>query len=69
MQQTTTTHLWNDEYCSCGQDAVTCQIAGERWCGNLTKWIDGLGNVCLEHADPMHPATIVARLTDPRLAR
>jgi len=55
--------------CSCGQDTVTCQITGHLVCGNLTKWIDRLGNVCLEHADSQHPDTILARVTDPRFQR
>lgn len=35
------------EYCSCGQDAVTCQKHGRRVCGNSTTWVEGTGNVCL----------------------
>lgn len=66
---TTTTHRWNDQFCTCGQDAVTCQVAGELTCGSLTDWIDGLGNVCLAHQDLRHPDTIIATLTDPRFAR
>jgi hypothetical protein len=27
--------LLNDEFCSCGQDAVTCQHCGQRVCGNV----------------------------------
>lgn len=60
-------HQWNEEFCDCGQDSVTCQIGGERICGNVTVFIKGFGNVCHKHNSSMHPDTIVARLTDPRL--
>jgi len=42
-------HKWNGEFCSCGQDCVTCQITGKRICGNLTVHLDGIGNVSLSH--------------------
>jgi len=63
------THRWNDEFCSCGQDTVTCQVAGERVCGDLTTWVEPIGNVCWMHNNTRHPDTIMARLTDPRFAR
>jgi len=37
------------EYCSCEQDAVTCQECGKRVCGTLVTWVDGKGNVCNDH--------------------
>lgn len=40
-------HEWNDEFCSCGQDAVTCQGCGRRYCGSLTVWVKGRGNLCM----------------------
>lgn len=43
------------EYCSCGQDAVTCQICGCRFCGSLATTFEikegrktRAGNVCPE---------------------
>lgn len=48
------THQWNDHYCSCGQDAVTCQGCGRRVCGDvaiwtgkgtLRGWPEGSGNI------------------------
>ena len=60
-------HAWNSEFCSCGQDSVTCQIGGERICGNLVVHIKEFGNVCHTHNYSLHPDTIIARLTDPRL--
>ena len=44
---TATAHSWNDEFCSCDQDAVTCQHCGRRVCGSLTVWIENKGNACL----------------------
>jgi hypothetical protein len=61
------THTWGSApYCSCGQDTVTCQITGHLVCGELTQWVDRLGNVCLEHLSTRNPDTIMAVLTDPR---
>ena len=43
-------HSWNDTYCSCGQDSVTCQLCGRQVCAELTsrKQVRGHeGNVCL----------------------
>lgn len=48
----TITHKWNSEFCSCGQDTVTCQACGKRVCGTLTLFVPLLpgrsfgGNVC-----------------------
>lgn len=39
-------HIWNDEFCSCGQDSVTCQCCGRRVCGTMTQHLTGLGNIC-----------------------
>jgi hypothetical protein len=61
------THTWNDQFCSCGQDSVTCQIGGELICGNLVNRIPGFGNVCDAHNSLRNPETIIARITDPRL--
>jgi hypothetical protein len=44
-----TPHVWNDTYCSCGQDVVTCQLCGKPVCAELTvrRTIRGNeGNVC-----------------------
>jgi hypothetical protein len=43
----TTHHAWNDEFCSCGQDTVTCQKCGRLICGNLTEHVPGVGNICV----------------------
>lgn len=59
MKEMTRQHEWNSEFCSCGQDSVTCQIGGERVCGNLTKWIQNLGNVCYIHNNVRNPDTIL----------
>ena len=32
-------HEWNDEFCSCGQDSVTCQGCGKRVCGTVAVWM------------------------------
>lgn len=42
-------HQWNDEFCSCGSDSATCQVGGERKCGSVMIWREGVGNVCAEH--------------------
>ena len=41
-------HHWNDMYCSCGQDVVTCQVCGGQMCGNVTVRINGK-NACPRH--------------------
>lgn len=54
---TTYAHKLNSQYCSCGQDAVTCQVCGELHCGNFASWVNVgilldnprmnfMGNVC-----------------------
>ncbi len=48
-------HTWNDEFCSCGQDAVTCQVCGGRICGNVAVRINGK-NVCPSHINPLRVA-------------
>lgn len=48
-KETTEKHVWNDEFCSCGQDVVTCQVCNKRVCGSLTsrKMVRGNeSNVC-----------------------
>lgn len=37
-----TTHHWEKgaQFCSCGQDTVTCQGCGKLTCGNLAIWRD-----------------------------
>lgn len=32
----TTIHRWDDQYCSCGQDSVTCQRCGKPVCGDCS---------------------------------
>lgn len=54
--------LVNSMYCSCGQDAVTCQVCGDAFCGHFASWVDigvlldrndrnFMGNVCPECFD------------------
>ncbi len=33
------------QYCSCGQDAVTCQGCGRQVCGEIAQWVEGKGNI------------------------
>ena len=40
----TAQHHWNEEYCSCGQDSVTCQGCGRRVCGAVAVWRGGAGD-------------------------
>jgi hypothetical protein len=47
-------HDWRQsQYCSCGQDVVTCQMCGQLVCGSLTAWLllphrsGRQGNVCV----------------------
>lgn len=50
-------HIWNDEFCSCGQDSVTCQCCGQRVCGTMSHQVENVGNVCWicrqHHTDEM----------------
>lgn len=46
MRQHQNTDTHNGEFCSCGQDAVTCQKCAQRVCGSQTDWIAPTGNVC-----------------------
>lgn len=43
--------------CACGQDGATCQVCGQRFCGNTVSWVhvgvllgrgdrNFMGNVC-----------------------
>lgn len=32
-------HKWNDEFCSCGNDSVTCQGCGQIVCSAFVTWM------------------------------
>jgi hypothetical protein len=39
--------------CDCGCDTALCQKCGVAFCGSLTKWVNGVGNVCHKCAPPL----------------